>query len=68
MSKTLNDVIQLVKTPHEELEETIEIEKVYEYLLPKAKELSVPIEYIEWLVHSTAHRIVFKEYQIKGDK
>ena len=44
-------------TPAEELKKNLETEALYEYLLPKAKELAVPIEYVEWLIYSTAHKL-----------
>jgi hypothetical protein len=38
--------------------ETIEAEKNYEFLLPKAKEMGVPLEYVEWLVYKGINALV----------
>ena len=51
----------IVLKASEELQGTIDIEKLYEYLLPKAKELAVPLEYVEWLIYSTAHKIILEK-------
>ena len=51
----------IVLKASEELQETIDIEKLYEYLIPKAKELGVPLEYVEWLIYSTAHKIILEK-------